>query len=679
SAIQPLLDYLAHIRHLNLPSWALNLNDYWPQESPPSEALSYMHGTEFSQMCQSHSLLPAYAKRLGSETDLLRLHYHAILYRQACWSLAHPILEQLQSLTIPVSDLERYSSVMDRLGNLEHLRFSLDVVANYDSYDIEDDEYYNGEGTMSADFDIALQAREADLFRAMVQFVKDHTQLFPDRLKTVTSFDSTVWPDLHQTCPTESELEILQMLPPLKKPTSLTSKNLRHFLVHLESTDLGQVQRITSFHPNTWCDTLRENRQFLQRCRALKELEMESLGQGAFNWAVQEKKELKGLVDTTTSNNHTTGQGTFSAEASRPVYLEHGLVPLESVSILENKEPLTDEISDILFAFCHTLKRLVIRAEERGLHLPRSMHIGRGCVDLPTLTYLTIGAAWNKLVVDEQLFNHCPNLIHVDLSDYTSQYQPEDIVACLPANLASLETLLLMGWSALTFHTDTLHSTTLLQELSLSLVWNYDHPFPPTQEAFGIGRPLWTWDWHLPHLIQLSLTVEFAYRFQFKMLHGCPALKALNLDMQTSDEQAIVIISEADLFLPGSGDTDHPTGTPSQQPIVAPSLRSMRLHGPWTINDDLLPQLLVHMCPNLRMLDVIGLNGYTLKELMDAIKSIPNRVEKLFLRDPRLSRESAIELGLGLDPFNHQQGNTNASVARSFGNCAQKWSKKIVQ
>ncbi|KAF9080263.1 hypothetical protein BGX29_005475, partial [Mortierella sp. GBA35] len=49
------------------------------------------------------------------------------------------------------------------------------------------------------------------------------------------------------------------------------------------------------------------------------------------------------------------------------------------------------------------------------------------------------------------------------------------------------------------------------------------------QAAPTIIRPSWMWNWKLPQLTRLSLTSEFAYRFEFEMLKGCPLLKSLHL------------------------------------------------------------------------------------------------------------------------------------------------------
>ncbi|KAK3830893.1 MAG: hypothetical protein JOS17DRAFT_829212 [Linnemannia elongata] len=74
---------------------------------------------------------------------------------------------------------------------------------------------------------------------------------------------------------------------------------------------------------------------------------------------------------------------------------------------------------------------------------------------------------------------------------------------------------------------------------------------PKTASSILIARPRWVWIWYLPRLKHLALTSEFAYRFEFKMLQGCPALEYLRLHMRTTDRHHARVISEKDLYLHG--------------------------------------------------------------------------------------------------------------------------------
>ncbi|KAK3824148.1 MAG: hypothetical protein JOS17DRAFT_752101 [Linnemannia elongata] len=683
------LDYAAFIHHLCLPSWALELDYYWPRGSHHRETRAYMKGAEFAQLCKDHNLLPCYEENLGTESEILQYHFQVILWRQACWCLASPILEQLQSLTIPVFDLDRYSAAISRLGNLEHLEFALDDIVDY-----SEEAYYGGDMVMSPQFESEAHARKDRRLRAMVQFVRDHAQLFPGRLKTVICSDAEMWPDLNQTCPVETKLEILRILPPLKSPTFLSKTNFLHVSAHLQSTDLSQVQEITDLEspPCVWYDVHRDGREFLQRCRALKSIHMDTLGPGSFAWAVQEKRDLESLGSNSHNANSSVQGGVGGPlQESRPAYLEHGLVPLEEFNILESDEPLSDEDDNVVFAFSQTLKKLTMTAATyQQLHIPRILQVGGGWVDLPLLTTLYISAAWNRLSLDTQLYRHCPNLTLASFTDNTTRYRCRDIVTCFAAELPRLDTLDLTGWSGLTFHPATLHSTVALKKLWIAIGRDdVDAYFIPpraeldrsfegdlagmedgegkggegdtaiqvAQERSGMGRPKWTWDWYLPQLTSLTLTGEFAYRFQFRMLQRCPSLEFLSLNMRLTDrsEQFTRVLSRADLFMPMSTNNTAGELSLSQEQqhqqqegeaIVAPALGVVRLMGPWVISDELVVQFFIHMLPSLEDLEEEEVTGYTLERLCEVLRTMPNKIEEMHLSLPEPSEESANEMGL---------------------------------
>ncbi|KAK3824111.1 MAG: hypothetical protein JOS17DRAFT_776791 [Linnemannia elongata] len=126
------------------------------------------------------------------------------------------------------------------------------------------------------------------------------------------------------------------------------------------------------------------------------------------------------------------------------------------------------------------------------------------------------------------------------------------------------------------------------------------HPVATQQgHANPIVRPPWTWDWYLPSLEELILTVEFAYRFQFRVLHGCPSLVDLDLGYTSvPDRLTSRVLSVADLLLPII-DSNHHHLEAARQAVVASALQNARLGGSWTIDDSLLDQFFTVMLPNL--------------------------------------------------------------------------------
>ncbi|KAG0204796.1 hypothetical protein BGX33_008278 [Mortierella sp. NVP41] len=450
---------------------------------------------------------------------------------------------------------------------------------------------------------------------------------------------------------------ILRLLPPLSKATALTDDNWRHFVVHHLMTDLQHVESVNIKHNTSdrWLDTVRKHPSFLQRCRTLKQLSMASLGPGSFNWAVQEKLDMEG-----TRNYHNT-IGDFDnghASATQTAFQQHSLIPLADVNIREGNTPIKDEVDDIAFAFSQTLQSLAVLASDSIRDPTRRIHIGKGWVDLPLLTSLSLDGSRARLVTDSRLLSHCPNVVSVMLGDKTMEYRCQEIVSSQPAHLARLDTLFLTGQSALTFHPATLDSTQSLASLSLTVserpgIFCFIPPVEELDRSYGVQsnsgatatvidsgpaiiRPHWSWDWDLPRLHTLRLGAEFAYRFEFRMLQGCPALEALGLDIRMINGQHTRVITEADMFVTAGSDTTEGSGVgtvePSRRRIVAPSIRAFAMHGCWSIEDNLLEGFLMDMFPNLEDLSERYWKEVTLEGLLKLVrKRSDNKLKKVHM------------------------------------------------
>ncbi|KAG0273142.1 hypothetical protein BGZ95_011039 [Linnemannia exigua] len=681
------LDYFAHIRDLCLERWAIGPHRTSIYVSSPftsPEVMAYIQTDEFKSLCHMDRLYPQYVRRFHPETQLLLQYFRVILIREANWALASPILGQLRTLTVPVADIGRYLSVVEQLASLEHVWFRMDEVFDYESTSGRGENWsIIGTTPQGIEFTRKCKERKDAVMKDVIRFVKEHCRHFPaGTLKTARFSDAGLWPWVQQTFPEETQFEIFRSLPPLYRPVKLMPLNWLHFMVYPLTTDLGCVKEIE--HRKTVSDSferLRENRQFLQNCRSLTALTIPSLGQGSFAWAVQEKRDLHALNTNNTSNEQgcEQGQRTFATLLSNssglPAYLQHGLVPLEIVEIREFKEPFTDEVDDIAFAFSQTLKHLkadassfaVAQQQQHTSPLqPRSIYFGRGWVHLPVLSQLSLNAKNARLIIDRQLLVHCPNVEYVTLTDETHQYRCQDLLEkqlCVPASLAQLKMMSLVGWPALTFHPDTLHTTPNITHLKILTYPRNDACYiPPIEElnrSYGLTssspsssatlnngagagagagagilealpettaiiRPHWSWDWHLPQLNSLKLTSEFAYRFQFRMLRGCPALDVLDLDIATLEGEHPRFLNTSDFHLPVTGTVDNEQRR--QLRIIAPHLRTLRLKGRWMFTNQFLWLLLTQTFPSLAYLTEAGWGGgVTVAGLIRCIRASPNR------------------------------------------------------
>ncbi|KAG0217362.1 hypothetical protein BGX33_010775 [Mortierella sp. NVP41] len=666
------LDYLAHIRYLNLDEWAsIELNRSWSPADLPSHQRDYILGDELAQIYQAYPFSHSFVNFYANKDILLHRYYHVIVHQETVWSLTNSILEQLQSLTIPqMFGIKRYLNVVSRFQSLESVRFITTDMFEGNSDNSDD-------GTDS-------RTRTEEKVRDMVQFVQEHVRRFKGRLKTVSCFEGGGL--LVRTRPEYVEsiqLDFFRILPPLFRPTHLGKDNWLQFTAHHQSIDLTHVRRIDSRNlPKAWeasvCndDYNGNNQSLLQRCRTLKNLTIKTLCHGTFKWAVQERRELENSFDgITTSRDIRRGFGALALdETSQPAHRQYGLVPLESVNITDFTTIRMDDIDDIVFAFHQTLKQLQISATISSSSNPPQpiVHLGGGWINLPVLTHLELKANVERLVIDPHLLTHCPSLKVVKFSDETISYQCGDIVPCAPAHLASLQVLKMTGWTALTFDPTILYSTTKLASLHLTMRGTNDHGpgmagfIPPLEQlnrSYGIQakpgtaitttaippsptidaaptliRPSWRWDWDLPCLTSLSLTSEFAYRFEFRMLYGCRALNTLELDIRSmvQGEHTRVITKDA-LHLPG-GIQSQPTTTASPPEYLhLPAVISLSLHGEWMIDSIVLLLMMTEVFPNVEFMYMKGWMFDTLKELFTMFRTVPkgfNEFTRLDISEP---------------------------------------------
>ncbi|KAG0309197.1 hypothetical protein BGZ97_013135 [Linnemannia gamsii] len=558
----------------------------------------------------------AYADFISSDKGHLHLYRQVLLYRETTWLLAEPIMEQLQSLTIPLSDIKRYISIVCRMESLEHIRYLMD-------------ELWTHPVIRNSNTAAETDARKEEVLSIAVQMVKDHVRLFPRRLRMFSSCNRDKRLSIFgQAIPKSVQLEIFRMLPPLQRMRSLTGDAWIQLAAHPEATDLQYLHTLSSYiTADQWFGSSYDYRQLLQRCRTLKNLDIPTLGQGSFAWAVQEKRDLNSRI----ISNKGQGAGLWEEEIR-----SHGLVPLENFTISEHHEPLTDEVDDVAFAFSKTLATITVITSGTGTEL-RWIQFGQGWVDLPMLTRLEINAHFARLDLHPEMLSHCPNVTFVRLADRTYGYRCQDIVPCQAAHLANAETLLLVGWSALTFHHATLHSARKLTKLVIALEIDAEDGcfIPPPAElkwSYGIEddirsgtefqdppaivRPRWTWDWYMPCLTDLQLTSEFAYYFQFQLLPGCPSLRSLLLDMHSVDNDSLIMIPE-DLVAPSV------KGDPSSPPtrIVVSSLRRLCLRGRWIMSDAYMLEFLTGMFPNTEDWILDGWEDITLQGLIAVLRT----------------------------------------------------------
>ncbi|KAI9236929.1 MAG: hypothetical protein BYD32DRAFT_437032 [Podila humilis] len=67
-----------------------------------------------------------------------------------------------------------------------------------------------------------------------------------------------------------------------------------------------------------------------------------------------------------------------------------------------------------------------------------------------------------------------------------------------------------------------------------------------TGAMISFPRPQWTWDWDLPNLVSLELSVGFTLHLQFRMLQKCPNLRELILSIFSEEGRVERILTKED-------------------------------------------------------------------------------------------------------------------------------------
>ncbi|KAF9922425.1 hypothetical protein FBU30_007447, partial [Linnemannia zychae] len=662
------LDYLAQIRHLHIHTWATGVHQLWKWKQPPIDVSSFILTDKFEDLCYGANLIPHHGMNRSFEwrpyLEFYQRCYQVLFYRESSWHLAEPILEQLQSLTIPLSTIGRYfeTSSIPRLGRLENVHFTMDIVSQkiiYSYGDNEDKEVAN-----------MVYQREYDpIFLPMVQFVDEHARMFPGVLKLVNVEHGNLWTGISnylRNCPEWILIDVNRKLPAPETPTIIdTYISLIQLVAHLETTDLSKVVYLdlTLLVSKYGKRILRESQHILQRCRALRILTIAPEVKDVFKWALIEKQlsdrheSMLGAADVIYSKHDTSKSDTDEKALYQQVdFWRKGLIALEEINLTGGYDVLVNDIKIIGTVFNQTLKELDIEIQYTpSLAQHIFSPIGEGWAILPVLTSLSISRSMEKLHIFQDIFNRCPSLFYVSFSDDTWSYECHEIEPFSSATLSQLESLFLEGWPALSFNPVILHSTLDIMDLSIICItqsddddmYSYngeededlsspncfippieeldrsygilDHSIPPTLSVPTIIRPDWTWDWDLPKLVSIKLNAEFAFQFKFCMLQKCPSLQTLDLNIRTPLCTHRRMITNADLI------------TCLGDQIIAPSVVKLRLNGPWIFSDlSVAFQFLAGMFPNLNTLWALECS-LSLNELGRLLRMLPNPISELYL------------------------------------------------
>lgn len=612
----PFIDYSSFIRSMHFDLSLLKINVAFSQKVRSDlELYAAAHPQRDLERIIQRSLQTARPRNFGR---VVASHLRTTM----TWTLCEPILEQIRSIDIPLSDIARYLAVVSRFQSLSFVNFVIDIAVDYQPGAIA------RMAQQSPDLVQEFQQTTDQLFENAARFVEENVRLFGKQLRQVEC------PELYdghylQQYPKPIMTRIMRALPALDNPRHLHERNWLQFVFHLESTCLDNVRTVTAPSDELrWQTELMQAGEYLPRCRSLKTLQLPYFAPGTFRWAVDEKNRQ--VLDH-----------------------ERNLVPLRSVSIIQfNSNPVL-EIDDIAYAFSDTLEEFTYNCnhldeenEETWNPIPQTFTAGYKWTTMPVLKSLSILMDNHVLALDPHTLALCPALQTIDISDYKQNFSPETRVWTEPLQLPGLTRIKLQGSSANGFNLDTFHSTPCLERAELSMSSTHlidDEQGQPTQE-YDLSLPNspreWTWNWYLPCLTYLDLGPGFASVFQFRMLEGCQALTVLRLVMTGPDvPQGGVEVFDRDLV----------HSIDKSRFFSCPSMASLYLCGPWIMKPLFLQTLFGEVMPNLKDVFTMQCLGHSLAEWVEATTRVPRLVSATsIMPDP-----DAIEQELaGLVPVN---------------------------
>ncbi|KAF9136063.1 hypothetical protein BGW39_008026 [Mortierella sp. 14UC] len=588
------------------------------------------------------------------------------LRRDMTWALAVNVAERVESLFIPLSDVTRYLALVPRFKSLVEIDFLMDRT-------FRPPVYYGATIVLKPEPDAVLKRQQENRVRhleEMLLFVKEHRQVHRNKLQFAECRQVL---GIAGECPDECKSRLLRLLPPLRNPRLIDANSWPKFVAHLQDTNLEFVESISvqrCSNETLKLDQVIEKGPFLHRCRALESISMPSMGEDDYEWAVKERRVYDSQSVAGAGAEGTTGG---------PVLLDKrvSLVPLRKVNIYSKTVSSGLPVNDILFAFHDTLEALVVHFNPRlddhdATTISPSIEIGAfGSLNwsLARLSELRVESGVALLRIHPELLARSPQMTVLLMSDQLGEYQLDEVEYWEPAVSPKLKHFRLKGSPAVSFHPETLRHSSELVQLDLRMVTtSFEEreycPFIPPIEDLGalddgsgkeigtpqgqqpatthlslqeLGRPVWTWDWDLPKLTNLTLNGEFAYRFQFRMLAGTPGLVYFSVDTNSWTQEHARTIRVEDLLylLPRSGSCLNEDGDgigqhimeqrqqeqQQQEYIHLPMLSNFILSGPWTFDNKiggqtstfgLLSTLFQKVIPNVKTLHMVGSRGFSL-------------------------------------------------------------------
>ncbi|KAG0297195.1 hypothetical protein BGZ96_007404 [Linnemannia gamsii] len=646
----PSIDYLAFLKRLRVNYYTHGEEDF------PLSLRKFCQSLGAEERANSpHAALYEHLVTWGfsSISDVRRTH--DILLMDLAWALCNERLEQLQSLSIYLEEIDRYLAVVDRLPLLSRVCFE--------------------QGT--EDFNAKSEAEKEMIWQGMLSFVERHTLLFG----TLREID-------YPACPQSMRWQLWRALPVVLDPRRIDATNWLQF--HAQ-TDRTRLDHVTSIQIPATCfpllqgylKTMEQSEPYLHRCRGLQRYEMPFLGADvdSFEWAAKEKLDAGYTRQDPNTATSTTMLPLISSlslsDLQRPSHRSRVMV--KHVKVQANIEVMDGWLENVAFAFSESLETFSIRDDVSNPQLGSALVTHW---NLPHLRKLEMQSRQRSLHFDTGMLVHSPLLEDLVLRDhvaYLNDFEWDAVVLQEPLRLPKLQILRLKGIPAITFHPhsflnvhgidgqsnddgsssnnhDDYPGMPNLHTLSLNVNGSMDslpttaltqHTFPPlpwmtvereTSDADGTipavwsqlrDRSFWNWTWNMPQLTVLELRGEFALYFDLDMLKRTPALEVLSLDIwsrflprsaqtRTLDLSELMVAGKEQQQKSEVVKASEELQKEQQELLVLPRLTHLHLEGPWVINGPTLKSLFTRVMPNLIWISECGCRGFNFREWMEA-------------------------------------------------------------
>ncbi|KAG0343209.1 hypothetical protein BG004_005453 [Podila humilis] len=524
------------------------------------------------------------------------------------WTLSEPILEQLQQITMPLSDITRYHLLAHRLCSLTTLDISIDFLDSFDAGKSNEE----------------ISAFRKEQFERAVLFVKELVCLHGKRIREVRWLNSFNNIYLKIECPQSVQDQVMLLLPPLDKPTWLDEYNWRHFVAHAASSSVEKVKRICTPNFKYGHVDLDKDGIQLRQCRALEELTLNFVASSvSFQWAAQEK-----------ANNIRT-------------------MPLRILQIHQYVTAAALDIDDAASAFSGTLQIIQYDCDSLDSSdmmsfdttVKKAFVVGNLWPQMSALEMLVLRVSRHLLIVDPNMLSCCPNLSILTVRDAVTSFNPVTRVWHLPLTLPRLINIELTGSGAMGFNMDTFKTTPLVQSIYLSMT---DSGYCDGESEDGYeydidllnGPMQWSWDWYLPRLRSMTLCSGFASLFEFRMLEGCPELVTLQLLVSGSEfPPEGRVLNEADLCSRREEDSE------GAECVWCPRLTLLHVQGRWSMTGPVLQKLFEQVMPNLEHLSMSGCRGHNSYDWFKATMALRSLDEGSTDLNG-LENEAVLDLGL---------------------------------